>query len=216
MAEGKKTAKEPSRQTSGTGPPLLIVLSGPSGVGKDTVVARLQSLEPRLRKVITYTTRPPRQGEVDGQDHFFVSPERFQQILKEGRLLEHAQVYDHWYGVPKDQVLKFLKQGYDVLLRTDIQGAATIKKLAPEGVFIFVAPASLEELSQRLRKRQSGPEDDYELRLATARREMDARGMFGHVVVNREGGLEEAVAAIQAILEKERQRQPPRQVEVLS
>ena len=213
MAQGeRKPDKVRSQEELTQGNSLLVVLSGPSGVGKDTVLARLRSLEPRLRQVITVTTRSPREGEVEGRDYHFISSDGFEGMRQQGELLEHAQVYGHWYGVPRKQVIELLSQGYNVLLRTDVQGAATIKKLAPEGVLIFLAPATIEELEERLKRRHSEPKEDEKLRLATARREMEAKEMFDYVVVNREGHLDETVARIQAILHAERRREPPRRV----
>ncbi len=194
------------------GSPLLVVLSGPSGVGKDAVLARLLSLEPRLRRVVTLTTRSPRPGEVDGQALRFVSTSRFQGMITEGELLEHARVYGNWYGVPKDQVVDLLRQGFDVILRTDVQGAVTIKGLAPEALLIFIAPASLDELAERRRTRGGIPDADEEARLKTAPKEMQAAEIFDYVVVNPEGRMDETVARIQAIFEEERRREPPRQV----
>ena len=204
--------KEAAEQGSASVSPLLVVMSGPSGVGKDTVLTRLKSLTPGLRQVITATTRPSRRGEVKGRDYHFVSHDLFRRMLRDGQLLEHALVYGHWYGVPKAQVMELLNQGYDVLLRTDVQGAATIKNLAPEGLFIFIAPGSVEELAARLKRRDGEQEGENQLRLATAPQEMDAKEMFDHVVINREGKLDETVARIQAILQTERERQPPRRV----
>ncbi|MEE9247374.1 MAG: guanylate kinase [Dehalococcoidia bacterium] len=210
---GDRTAPNRSKGAGTTdGSPLLVVLSGPSGVGKDAVLARLQSLEPRLRRVVTLTTRPPRPGEVDGQALRFVSTDHFQGMITEGELLEHARVYGNWYGVPKDQVVDLLRQGFDVILRTDVQGAVTIKGLAPEALLIFIAPASLDELAERRRKRGGVPDADEEVRLKTAPKEMQAAEIFDYVVVNPEGRMDETVARIQAIFEEERRREPPRQV----
>ena len=191
---------------------LLIVLSGPSGVGKDTVLARLKSKEPSLHQITTVTTRPPRPKEVAGRDYHFVSDEDFQNMLDQGQFLEHAVVYGHYYGVPKEAVTEGLGKNYDVVLRTDVQGAATIKKLAPEALFIFLAPASEKELETRVRRRRSESHENHQLRLATARQEMKARDMFDHVVVNREGELGSTVNDIRSIFEKERSRTPPRRV----
>lgn len=215
MGEGKgKPETEQGKGGPSQSPPLLIVVSGPSGVGKDAVLARLKTLEPRLRQVVTVTTRPPRRGEVDGRDYHFVSTQKFEQMLHSEQLLEHACVYGYWYGVPKDQVTDSLRQGYDVLLRTDVQGAATIKRLAPEGVFIFVAPASMDELQTRLQRRGGSSDSDQKTRLEKAREEMAAQNMFDYVVVNREGAMGETVSRIQAILGTERQRKPPRRVDL--
>ena len=206
------TGKETKSDQEGAESPLLLILSGPSGVGKDTVMSMLLDVDPRLRRVTTVTTRTVRPGEVEGQDYFFVSMERFEGMVQDGDLLEHALVYGQRYGVPREQVSSILDQGFDALLHTDVQGAATIKQLAPEGLFIFLAPASIKELSLRLQMRHGGPGEDNEHRLIMARKEMESRSMFDHVVTNLEGELEGTVAEIRSILDSERSRRPPRQV----
>ena len=210
---GDRTAPNRSKGAGATdGSPLLVVLSGPSGVGKDAILARLLTLEPRMRRVVTLTTRPPRPSEVDGQDYRCVSTDQFQDMISEGALLEHARVYSNWYGVPKSQVVDFLRQGFDVILRTDVQGAVTIKGLAPEALLVFIAPASLDELGERRRKRGGIPDADEGVRLETAPKEMQAAEIFDYVVVNPEGRMDETVARILAIFEEERRREPPRRV----
>jgi guanylate kinase len=186
--------------------PLLVVISGPSGVGKDAVLARLRATHPNACFVVTATTRPPRSREHDGDDYHFLSDEEYDRLLAEDGFLEHAAVYSHRYGVPKAPVREALARGQDVIVRVDVQGASTIKRLAPNAVFIFLAPASLEELGERLRRRNTEGQSALRLRLDTARREMACRDGFDHVVVNREGGLDEAVSQILAIIEEERQR----------
>ena len=186
--------------------PLLVAISGPSGVGKDTLIDKLLESEPRMRKVATVTTRPPRPGEVQGIHHYFVSPERFQQLIAEGALLEHARVYDNWYGVPRADVDKLIGDGWDVILRTDIQGVASIKALAPHALTIFIAPVDMADLEARLRRRGGAETEDRALRLETARREMEAARTFDHVVVNPEYALDSAVESVRRILAKERSR----------
>lgn len=210
---GDRTAPNKSKGAGATdGSPLLVVLSGPSGVGKDAVLARLLNLEPRLRRVVTLTTRPPRPGEVDGQDYRFVSTNQFQSMITEGELLEHARVYSNLYGVPRGQVVELLRDGFDIILRTDVQGAVTIKGLALEALLIFIAPASLDELAERRRKRGGVPDADEGVRLETAPKEMQATEIFDYVVVNHEGRMDDTVARILSILEEERHREPPRRV----
>ena len=186
--------------------PLLVVFSGPSGVGKDTLIDKLLESEPRMRKVATVTTRPPRPGEVDGIHHYFVSPDRFQELIAEGALLEHALVYDNRYGVPRADVDKLISDGWDVILRTDIQGVASIKALAPHAVTIFIAPRDMEDLEARLQRRGGSDTEDHALRLETARREMEAARTFDYVVVNPENGLDKSVENVRRILAKERSR----------
>ncbi len=186
--------------------PLLVVLSGPSGVGKDAVFTRLRELGRPYQFTVTATTRPRRPSEQDGVDYVFLTLERFQALRESGGLLEYAQVYGHWYGVPKAPVAEALALGRDVLVKTDVQGAATVKRLVPEATFIFLAPPSLEELHKRLRERGTEAPKDLELRLRIAEEEMERLPMFTHVVVNDTGRLEETVALIEAIMAAERRR----------
>ena len=186
--------------------PLLLVFSGPSGVGKDTLIDKILDIEPRTRKVTTVTTRPPRPGESEGIDYQFVSPERFRELIAEGALLEHALVYDNWYGVPRADVDNLLADGWDVILRTDIQGVTSIKRLAPHAVTIFVSPEDMTRLEARIRRRGATETDDLALRLETARNEMAAAPTFDYIVVNPENALDSAVESVRRILEKERSR----------
>ena len=186
--------------------PLLVVFSGPSGVGKDTLIEKVLEAEPCMRKVATVTTRPPRPGEVEGVDHYFVSNERFHRLVSEGALLEHARVYGNWYGVPKKDVDHLVSEGWDVILRTDIQGVASIKSLAPHAVTIFIAPEDMADLEARLSRRGATDPQSQAIRLDTAKREMDAAQSFDHVVVNPEHGLEDAVESVRQILARERSR----------
>lgn len=186
--------------------PLLVVISGPSGVGKDAVLDVLKSRGRPYHFAITATTRPRRGAEMDSRDYYFVSPERFEEMAATGELLEHALVYGHRYGVPKGPVRQALAGGRDVLMRTDIQGAATIKGAVPQAVTIFLAPASPADLEERLRRRATDAQETVRVRLATARREMDAAGHFDHIVVNAEGRLEEAADQVERIIATERSR----------
>ena len=126
--------------------PLLIVISGPSGVGKDTVIQRMKERHLPFHFVVTATTRPPRQNEVNGRDYFFYSKEQFTEMLKKGELLEHALVYNDYKGIPKSQVKKALASGKDVVMRLDVQGAGTIRQLCPEALLIFLSPQDEEEM----------------------------------------------------------------------
>jgi guanylate kinase len=193
-------------------PPLLIVISGPSGAGKDSVIRRMKELGVPLHFVVTMTTRPPRPGEEDGKDYIFVSEEEFERVLREGGFLENAVVYGHRYGVPKEQVKKALESGKDVVMRVDVQGARTLRRLVPEAVFIFLIPASEEELVRRLRARSTEDEKDLELRLAIAREEMKSLEEFDYVVINADGRLDEAVQKVMAIITAEKCRTKPRKI----
>ena len=156
--------------------PLLIVLSGPSGVGKDAVLARMRELmrgkDNPWHITVTATTRPQRPNEHDGADYIFVTEETFRHMIERGQLLEFAEVYGNLYGVPKDQVEKALETGRDVIIKADVQGAATIRKVAPEAVFVFLAPPNMENLASRLRQRMTESPEALSLRLKTAQNEM--------------------------------------------
>ncbi|MGQ9594886.1 MAG: guanylate kinase [Anaerolineae bacterium] len=193
-------------------PPQLVVLSGPSGAGKDSLLQRMKQLGFPFHFVVTATTRPPRPGVVDGVDYHFVSRERFQEMIARGELLEHALVYGEYKGIPRRQVEEALRSGKDVILRIDVQGAATIRRLAPGAVLIFLTAASEEELIQRLQTRKTEDPEALARRIATAREELRRVEEFDYVVVNREGCLDEAVAQVQAILQAEKCRVHPRQV----
>jgi len=192
--------------------PLLVVLSGPSGVGKDSILMRMRDIGFPFHFVVTATSRAQRPGERDGYDYHFVSKERFEEMIARGELLEWAEVYGHYKGIPKHEIRQALQSGRDVILRIDVQGAATIKRLAPEAVFVFLAPGSFEELRNRLQWRRTESPDQMERRLDKARHEMDAVDEFDYVVVNREDRLDDAVGQIRAIIVAEKQRVRPRRV----
>jgi len=190
------------------------VLSGPSGVGKDTVLSRMKELKRSLYYTITTTTRPQRQGESNGVDYYFVSPPGFEELIEKGGLLEWARVYGHWYGVPREQVKQALERGLDVVIKADVQGAATIKGVVPQALLIFLTPPSIEELEERLRKRNTESSIDLSLRIETAREEMKRLLQFDYVVVNRQGEVDRAVAEIDGIIAAEKCRVNPRVVEL--
>ena len=162
--------------------------------------------------VVTATTRPPRPGERHGVDYFFVSREEFAEMIDKGELLEYALVYNDYKGIPKAQVRQALASGKDVVMRVDVQGAATVRRLAPEAVLIFLTTESEEELVRRLQKRKTESPEDLKLRIATARKELERLYEFDYVVVNREGRLDEAVDTIIAIITAEHHRIPHRRV----
>jgi len=184
--------------------PLLVVLTGPSGAGKDSVLDALAARGHTFHRVITCTTRAPRDNERDGVDYYFVSDEEFDRLIATGGLLEHAEIYGHRSGVPKQQVLDKLAEGIDVFARTDVQGADSIKRLMPDAVRIFVAPSSIDELESRIRARGGEDEARIARRLAAARDEMSRRHEFEHVIVNAPGALDAAVDELERILESER------------
>ncbi|GFR49527.1 hypothetical protein Agub_g11571 [Astrephomene gubernaculifera] len=186
--------------------PVVIVISGPSGVGKDAVLERLKHQRPDLYFVVTATSRPMRPGEVDGRDYFFVSRERFEGWLAGGLLLEHALVYGEYKGIPRQQVDAALAAGTDVVLRIDVQGAATIKRLMPDCISIFVTADSEEVLVRRLVARKTEPLDKLLVRVNTARQENEHIANFDYVVVNRDGALDECVRQVSGIIEAEKAR----------
>ena len=190
--------------------PMLVVLSGPSGVGKDSVLSELRELHQNWHFTVTATTRMQRPGEEDGVDYLFMDRDTFHQMVREGDFLECAQVYGNWYGVPKSQVKDAMDNGMDVIMKTDVQGAATIKDLAPGGIFIFLMPPSPQELERRLRDRKTETTPDLELRIRTAMDEMRQLSLFEYVVVNDD--LHEAVEQIKAIITAEKCHIPPRWV----
>ena len=194
--------------------PLLIVLSGPSGVGKDAALKRMKERGLPFAFVTTVTTRPKRPGEVHGKDYFFISLEEYQELLERDEFLEHAEVYGNYYGVPKEQVRQALARGEDVILRIDVQGAATIKKIVPDALFIFLAASSMQELMERLVARKTETGIDLERRKETARKEMEALPMFDYVVVNRDDALDEAVDQIMCIIRAEKCRVIPREIKL--
>jgi guanylate kinase len=183
--------------------PLLVVLSGPSGVGKDTVLTGLKKGPHHFHFVVTANTRPKRPDEVEGIDYHFISKERFAQMIEQDELLEHAVVYGDYKGIPKQQVRDALASGKDVLMRLDVQGAATVRRLVPEAVLIFLTTPTEEELIARLRARKTEPSDALQLRIAESRQEMKRVSEFDYVVINREGRIDQAVADVLAIVRAE-------------
>lgn len=186
--------------------PLLVVISGPSGVGKDTVARLLLEAPDTFYFVVTATTRPPRPGEVDGYDYFFVSHDDFARMIEEDELLEYAVVYNDYKGVPKQQIRDAMASGRDVIMRVDVQGAATIRKIVPNAIFIFLSAESEEALIKRLRERKSETAEGLNLRIATARQEMRRVTEFDYCVVNAEGELQRTVQLILSIIDAEHHR----------
>ena len=194
--------------------PLLIVLSGPSGVGKDAVLSRMKGSGFPLCYALTLTTRPRRDGETNGVDYYFTSEANFQDMVERGELLEWAKVYGHWYGVPKQQIRQALERGEDVIVKVDVQGATTIKKLLPGAVLVFLTPPSIEEQEKRLKQRRTESAAALKLRLETFHDEMKKLPLFDYIVVNHQGELDLAVSQIKAIVATEKCRINPRQVDL--
>lgn len=191
---------------------LLVVVSGPSGAGKDSVIARAQDLGCRLRFVPTVTSRAPRPDEVDGRDYHFVSAERFQEMIEAGEFLEWALVYGDYKGSRRADVRAALESGHSVVLRVDIQGANTLRRLVPEAILVFISPPSWMALEERLRRRDTESEEALAHRLWIAREEMMLVPRFDYVVVNRHGELDGAAARLKAIVEAEECRVRPHHV----
>ena len=192
----------------------MMVLSGPSGVCKDAVLSRIRELGYSQHIVVTATTRTIRPTEKDGVDYIFLDQDTFDKKVADNEFLEWAEVYGNCYGVPKDQVREAISSGQDVIIKADVQGAATIKKLNPYGVFVFLAPPSFQDLEKRLRVRKTEAQIDLERRLETARDEMQQLPLFDYVVVNADGALDDAVAALESIIQAERWRYPRRTLEL--
>ena len=187
--------------------PLLVVISGPSGVGKDAVLARMRERGLPFHFTVTATTRPRREAEpADHPFLTFLDDESFEVLLLRGGLLEHAVVYGYRYGVPKGPVRQALERGEDVVVRVDVQGAASIKKLAPASVLVFLAPPSIEELERRLRERGLDDPEAVRRRLEKAARELEELPHFDYAVVNDRDRLDETVDQVLAIMTAERCR----------
>jgi guanylate kinase len=186
--------------------PLVVVISGPSGVGKDTVVQELLHRRNNFYFVVTATSRPPRPGEVHGEDYFFVTEEAFRRMIAEGEMLEHAWVHDNFKGVPKQQIRDALDSGRDVLMRVDPQGAATLKTLMPSALFIFLMAESEEAMAKRLHNRRADSAEAMQLRLSVARQEMQRIPEFDYCVINREGELDSTIVQIENIIQAARHR----------
>lgn len=192
--------------------PLLIVISGPSGVGKDTVIQRLKERAFKMHFVVTVTSRAVRPKEVNGVDYWFVSKEEFQQMIDADELLEHAMVYGEHKGIPKAQVREALDSGDDVLLRIDVQGGATIRELEPNALLIFLTTTSEEDLVTRLKERKTETPEKLKLRIETARKEYQRLNEFDYVVFNRHDQLDETVDTILSIIDAEHHKINPRKV----
>ncbi len=196
-------------------PPLLVVISGPSGVGKDAVLNELRKLDRPWHFAVTATTRPMRPGERDGLDYIFLEPETFVRMRDRDEFLESAEVYGRWYGVPRSQARDSLRSGRDVILKIDVQGAETIRSIAPEALLIFLMPPTIGALRQRLKGRMTESSPELEQRLLTAEEELARIQEYDYRVVNEDNGLQLAAADIDAIITAEKCRVTPRVVQLL-
>ena len=194
--------------------PLMVVISGPSGVGKDTVVDRMQERGLPFHFVVTATTRARRSTEVEGVDYVFLSQADFKGMLEAGEFIEHALVYGEHKGIPRQQVQDALASGIDVVLRVDVQGAKTLRGLYPEALLIYLATSSEAELVDRLKRRRTESPEKLQLRLEAAREEFGYLHLFDFAVINAEGQVEQAVDTILAIIQAEHHRVIPRRISV--
>lgn len=192
--------------SSDIGVPLLVVISGPSGVGKDAVLERMKSSNVPYHFAVTATARPKRENEVDGVDYIFVERDEFQSMIRNDELLEWAEVYGNPYGVPKSPVRQALARGQDVVLKIDVQGADNIRRLVPGAVYVFLSPPGMPELERRLTRRRTESPETLKVRLETASKELKEAEKYDYVVVNRTGRMDEAVEEIKSIISRERMR----------
>ncbi len=182
----------------------MLVVSAPSGAGKSTLCQALRGLMPGIRYSVSVTTRTPRSGEQDGRDYHFLSREKFLKLARGGKLVEHARVHGHWYGTPKAAFDEAQRDGADLFLDLDIQGARAVKREYPDAVLVFIAPPSMKALEDRLRTRSQDSEAVIRRRLANARRELKAVPDYDYVIVNDK--LSEALDQLRSILVAERRR----------
>jgi guanylate kinase len=195
---------------------LLVIISGPSGVGKDTIIEALakRPREPDYHYVVTCTTRAPRRGEIPGVSYQFLTSDEFHALRDAGELLEANEVHGHWYGTPRREVARALAEGHDVILKIDVQGAAVVKDRVPDALLVFIVPPSLEALFQRLRSRATESADELEIRQRNAAIELARQGDYDRVVVNETGEIDRTAAEIEAIIEQEKRRNGDRRIRI--
>lgn len=196
--------------------PLLIVLSGPSGVGKDSVIQRMKDRSLPFHFVVTATTRKPRTNEVHGKDYLFLSSAEFSEMIFRNEFLEYSLVYNDYKGVPRQQIKTGLMSGLDVVMRIDVQGVFKIRAIEPNIISIFIAPESDDVLISRLKARDSESNDSLKQRITEARNEMKLQNEFDYCVINRQLALDDTVDQIMAILRKEHSRKPPKLLKLLN
>ena len=202
--------------SAGAAGALLVVVSGPSGVGKDTIIDALRGRprDPDYHYVVTCTTRAPRPGEVDGASYHFLDQKRFAALRDAGAFLEWAEVHGNWYATPRAEVRRALAAGHDVILKIDVQGAAAVKASVPDALLVFVVPPTLEALFRRLRARATETARELEVRQRNAAIELARAGDYDHVVVNEDGQVEHTAERIDEIIRAERTSHPDRRVVV--
>jgi guanylate kinase len=193
----------------------MIVISGPSGVGKDSVLRAMKNnSELPIHHVVTVNTRAPRPDEKEGVDYFFVSREKFENMIDNKELIEYSHVYDDYKGVPKSQIQDALDSGKDVVLRLDVQGAEKIKKIYPQAISIFLLPSTQDDWYKRLGGRRLGNEKDLDKRIATVKDELVKAREFDYLVVNEQNKLTQTVQMIEAIITAEHLRAKPRKIKL--
>lgn len=183
---------------------LLLVVSGPSGAGKGTICKALLNKNDQIKLSVSATTRKPRNGEVHGVNYFFIEKEEFTKMIENGEFLEHAQIYDNFYGTPKAAIIECLEKGQDVILEIEMQGARQIKEVYPEGVFIFVLPPSLEELKSRIVGRGTETQEEIEKRFSCAFEEINQIVNYNYFIVNED--IEKSVNDVEAIISAEKNK----------
>ncbi len=197
---------------------LLVIISGPSGVGKDTIIDALRARDPKVggdyHYVVTCTTRAPRKGEVPDVSYHFLKPEEFHVLRDSGELLEANEVHGNWYGTPRREVARALAAGRDVILKIDVQGARVVKERIPDALLVFIVPPSMEALFQRLRSRATETANELELRQRNAAIELARQGDYDQVVVNETGEVGRTAAEIEAIIAQEKRRNGDRRIRI--
>jgi guanylate kinase len=213
-ADGGRQVGRIGERVLGAPGALLVIISGPSGVGKDTIIDALQRRHraPDYHYVVTCTTRAPRPGEVDGIDYRFIDEATFAAMRDGGELLEWAEVHGYWYGTPRDDVRRGLVAGHDVILKIDVQGAQKVKALVPDALLVFLVPPSLEALFERLRSRATETADELEVRQRNAAIELARQGDYDHVVINETDQVERTAARIEGIIAAVRAALPDRRI----